>query len=139
MRSCRAALIPKPLQSIEMGDIPIPELAPGSVLIRTIASEVCGTDVHLFHGRLAGVPYPLIPGHISVGKVEETGGEVRDADSELLSRGDTIAFYDVIGACGQCYACSIAQRPTRCPHRRVYGITLPADKPQGGWSTPRWG
>jgi L-iditol 2-dehydrogenase len=118
-----------------MGDILIPELAPGSVLIRTIASEVCGTDVHLFHGRLAGVPYPLIPGHISVGKVEETGGEVRDADSELLSRGDTIAFYDVIGACGQCYACSIAQRPTRCPHRRVYGITLPADKPQGGWST----
>lgn len=135
MAHCQAAVIPKPLEPVELRDIPIPQMAPGSVLLRTLASEVCGTDVHLFHGRLAGVPYPLIPGHVSAGRVEETGGEVRDADDTILSPGDTVVFYDVVRACGQCYACSVALTPTRCPHRKVYGITLPADKPQGGWAT----
>ncbi len=135
MANCRAAMIPEPNQQIEIREVPVPKPEPGAVVIKTIVSEVCGTDVHLFHGQLSGVPYPLIPGHVSVGRVEETGGEVRDADEQVLSPGDTIAFYDVIGACGQCYACAVALRPTRCPHRRVYGITLPADKPQGGWST----
>ena len=40
-----------------------PELEPGAALLRTHYSEVCGTDVHLLHGRLEGVPYPIIPGH----------------------------------------------------------------------------
>ena len=34
-------------------------------------SEVCGTDVYLQQGRLQGVPYPLVPGHVSVGQVKE--------------------------------------------------------------------
>jgi L-iditol 2-dehydrogenase len=135
MAQCRAAVFPEPQQPIEIREITIPDVAPGAVLLRTVVSEVCGTDVHLHHGQLAGVPYPLIPGHVSVGRVEETGGQVLDADGQVLSSGDTVAFYDVIGACGQCYACAVALRPTRCPHRRVYGITLPSDKPQGGWST----
>jgi L-iditol 2-dehydrogenase len=118
-----------------MREIAIPELVPGAVLLRTIASEVCGTDVHLFHGRLEGVPYPLIPGHISIGRVEETISDLRDAEGNTVRTGDTVVFYDVIRACGVCYACTVAATPTRCPHRRVYGITLPGDKPYGGWAT----
>lgn len=135
MATCQAAVIPRPLESVEIRDVPIPPMAPGAVLLRTLASEVCGTDVHLFHGRLAGVPYPLIPGHVSAGRIEDMGGEVHDADGDLLSRGDRVVFYDVIRACGRCYACTVALTPTRCSHRKVYGITLPSDKPQGGWAT----
>lgn len=58
MAHCQAAVIPKPLETIEIRDIPVPELEPGAVILRTLASEVCGTDVHLFHGRLAGAPTP---------------------------------------------------------------------------------
>ena len=42
-------------------------------MLRTLGSEVCGTDVHLAKGQLAGVPYPIIPGHVSVGVVDEIG------------------------------------------------------------------
>ena len=78
----RAAVLPAPGLPPEIRSYPIPEIEPGAVLLRTIASEVCGTDVHLWHGRLAGVPYPLIPGHVSVGTVEEVGGTVVDKDVE---------------------------------------------------------
>ena len=52
----------------------------------TLASEVCGTDVHLWKGQLAGVPYPIIPGHVSVGRVAETDGAL-DVDGNPLARG----------------------------------------------------
>jgi L-iditol 2-dehydrogenase len=135
LTSCRAVVFPAPEKPPEIRDIPVPELVPGAVVLRTIASEVCGTDVHLFHGRLDGVPYPLIPGHISVGQIEDTDGDLADAEGNPVGIGDTVVFYDVIRTCGACYACTVALTPTRCPQRRVYGITLPADRPHGGWST----
>ena len=54
--SIRAAVMTAPNAPIELWDLDEPGLQPGSVLIETVASEVCGTDVHLHHGRLAGVP-----------------------------------------------------------------------------------
>ncbi len=63
-----AAVLPAPGAEPELRSYAVPEMEDGSVLLRTVASEVCGTDVHLWHGRLAGVPYPLIPGHVSVGQ-----------------------------------------------------------------------
>ena len=72
----RAAILEKPLTPISVQTLPEPALEPGAALLETIFSEVCGTDVHLYHGRLAGVPYPIIPGHINVGRVEKMNGEV---------------------------------------------------------------
>jgi L-iditol 2-dehydrogenase len=62
-----AAVMPAPRAPVELREFPEPSLAPGSALLRTLYSEVCGTDVHVWHGRLAGVPFPIIPGHVSVG------------------------------------------------------------------------
>ncbi len=90
-------VIPAPGVAPETREIAIPDLVPGAILLRTIASEVCGTDVHLYHGRLEGVPYPLIPGHISIGRVEEMISEVQDAEGKPLRPDDTVVFYDVIG------------------------------------------
>ncbi len=45
----------------ELREIPIPELENDAALLRVELSEVCGTDVYLRAGRLAGVPYPIIP------------------------------------------------------------------------------
>lgn len=104
-------------------------------MLETVASEVCGTDVHLHHGRLAGVPYPIIPGHVSVGRVLETNGPLRDIEGREISLGALVTFYDVYGTCGNCWQCLVARAPTRCPHRRVYGITAPAGGGLlGGWS-----
>lgn len=103
--------------------------------METVASEVCGTDVHLYHGRLSGVPYPIIPGHVSVGRVLEMRDLDRDALGTLLRVGDLITFYDVYGVCNECWFCTIAKQPNRCPQRRVYGITFSAEEGLlGGWA-----
>jgi L-iditol 2-dehydrogenase len=112
-----------------------PRAQPGGAVLETLASEVCGTDVHLHHGRLAGVPYPIIPGHVSCGHVLETGGTLQDVEGRPVRAGDLVTFYDVFGTCGSCWHCLVARAGTRCPHRRVYGITTSADDGLlGGWA-----
>jgi L-iditol 2-dehydrogenase len=127
--------MPAPGAAIEVRAFPRPTLEPGAILLETLYSEVCGTDVHLHHGHLAGVPYPIIPGHVSVGRVAETGGEVLDLDGLPLRPGDVITFLDVHETCGKCWYCTVAKASTRCPSRRVYGITYSANEGLlGGWS-----
>lgn len=96
---------------------------------------MCGTDVHLLHGRLDGVPYPIVPGHVSVGRMLEARDVTEDALGEPIAPGDVVTFYDVHEICGRCYHCLVAKQPNRCPSRRVYGITYSAhDGPLGGWA-----
>ena len=131
----RASVLIAPGRPLEIWELPDPALEPGSVLLETVASEVCGTDVHLSHGRLAGVPYPIIPGHVSVGRILETRGVTQDFAGTPVQPGDVVTFYDVHEICGACWFCLVAKQPNRCPSRRVYGITYSArEGPLGGWA-----
>jgi len=119
----------------ELREIPLPDLEPDSALLRVEYSEVCGTDVHLRDGRLAGVPYPIIPGHVSVGVLEKVRGRFLDVDGHPFAEGDRVTFLDVHKTCHACWACLVAKATTRCPARKVYGITYGlADGLTGGWS-----
>ncbi|MBN1477733.1 zinc-binding dehydrogenase [Candidatus Sumerlaeota bacterium] len=134
-----AAVMPAPRAPLELREFPEPELTDGAALLETMFSEVCGTDVHLWHGRLSGVPYPIIPGHVSVGRITRMCGEIVDVEGEAFREGDIVAFMDVHGSCGHCYYCTVAKATTRCPERRVYGITFSADEGLlGGWATHIW-
>jgi len=129
-----AAVMTAPHKPIEVQTLPAANVEPGGILLETIFSEVCGTDVHLHHGRLAGVPYPIIPGHVSVGRVVETGGAVTDIESNPIRVGDIVTFLDVHETCQNCWYCLVAKASTRCPHRKVYGITYSANEGLlGGW------
>ncbi len=131
----RAAVMPAPNVPIEIREFAEPDLAPGGALLRTMKSEVCGTDVHLWRGRLSGVPYPIIPGHVSVGHMDRLRGLVQSLDGRPLREGDRVVFFDVHRTCGRCYACTVARTPTRCAERRVYGITDSAEEGLfGGWA-----
>jgi len=131
----RAAVMPAPRVPVEVRSLPEPELEPGAVLLETIFSEVCGTDVHLHHGRLEGVPYPIVPGHVSVGRIAEVRGSVADVEGRPIEPGRVVTFLDVHETCHACWACLVARTPNRCPRRKVYGITYGADEgPLGGWS-----
>jgi L-iditol 2-dehydrogenase len=133
--SILAAVMTAPRQPIELREFPRPDLPAGAVLLRTSLSEVCGTDVHLWHGRLAGVPYPIIPGHVSAGVVESARGPVTGIDGSQIREGDRIVFFDVHRTCGRCRACTVHRTPTRCSSRRVYGITDSANEGLfGGWA-----
>jgi L-iditol 2-dehydrogenase len=135
MRTANAAVIPGPNAPVEVRSLPIPALEPDSALLAVELSEVCGTDVHLHAGRLTGVPYPLIPGHVSVGVLERIRGELRDVHGIPFVEGDRVTFLDVHRTCNACWHCLVAKSTTRCPERRVYGITYgEADGLAGGWA-----
>lgn len=130
-----AAVMPAPGEPVETRTFPEPALEPGSALLAVELSEVCGTDVHLREGRLSGVPYPLIPGHVSVGRLERVRGPLRDVEGRALAEGDRVTFLDVHRTCNACWHCLVAKATTRCPERRVYGITYgAANGLAGGWS-----
>ena len=131
----RAAVMSAPNAPVEVRSFPIPTLEDGAVLLRTIFSEVCGTDVHLHEGHLAGVPYPIIPGHVNVGEIVDLAGQPIDLDGKPLKKGQVVTFLDVHETCGHCWFCTVAKASTRCPNRRVYGITYSSDEGLlGGWS-----
>ncbi|MFI5311759.1 MAG: zinc-binding dehydrogenase [Gemmatimonadales bacterium] len=128
-----------PRQPIEVRELPAPALEPGSAMLRTLYSEVCGTDVHLHHGRLAGVPYPIVPGHVSIGHLAEIRGTIHDVEGKPFHEGDLVTFLDVHETCGRCYECLVTKQTTRCPKRKVYGISYSvADGPLGGWADYIW-
>ena len=130
-----AAVMPAPRVPVEIREFPEPDLPAGGALLRTSFSEVCGTDVHLWHGRLSGVPYPIIPGHVTTGTLDKARGPLRDVLGTPLNEGDRLAFFDVHRTCGRCLACTAHRTPTRCLSRRVYGITdSAAEGLFGGWA-----
>jgi L-iditol 2-dehydrogenase len=133
--SVEAVLMTAPGRPLERRRVEAKRPRAGGAVLETVASEVCGTDVHLWHGRLAGVPYPIIPGHVSVGRLLDADRPVTDVEGRAIPLGTLVTFYDVFGACGACWQCAVARAPNRCPSRRVYGITAAAaDGLLGGWT-----
>src|SRR5437763_15628653 len=117
--SVLAAVMPAPHVPVEIREFPEPDLPIGAALLRTTRSEVCGTDVHLWHGRLSGVPYPIIPGHVTTGTLDAIRGSLLDGTGHPLHEGDRVAFFDVHRTCGRCLACTAHRTPTRSPSRRA--------------------
>ncbi len=84
---------------IELRDVPLPEVAPDQVLIRVKRIGVCGSDIHVFHGKHPLTPYPVVQGHEAAGVVERTGSAVRG-----LGPGDPVTFQPQV-TCGVCHPC----------------------------------
>ncbi|WP_016951652.1 zinc-binding dehydrogenase [Anabaena sp. PCC 7108] len=130
-----AAVLTAPNRPIELQELPEPVLEKGGLILQTIYSEVCGTDVHLLRGHLGGVPYPIIPGHFSVGRVVDIGGKVLNLDGQPIQIGSIVTFLDVNETCNSCWYCLVAKTSTRCPQRKVYGVTYSSNEGLlGGWS-----
>lgn len=115
MSKVLAAVMPSPDAPVELRELGEPDLEPNSALLRVELSEVCGTDVHLQQGRLAGVPYPIIPGHVSIGRLEKIRGQLLDVHGRPFSEGDRVTFLDVHKTCNACWYCLVAKATTRCP------------------------
>jgi threonine dehydrogenase-like Zn-dependent dehydrogenase len=103
------------------------KVEPGAALVRTEMAGICGTDVHLWKGELP-IALPVILGHETVGRIEILGdGLERDWTGQPLKLGDRVTWNST-ASCGQCYYCAEKRQPTRCPHRRAYGIGYRCDQ-----------
>jgi L-iditol 2-dehydrogenase len=85
---------------IELRDVPVPSVGPGDVLFRMKRIGVCGSDIHVYHGKHALTPYPVVQGHEVCGVIEKVGAGVRG-----LKPGDIATIQPQV-TCGTCYACT---------------------------------
>lgn len=99
------------------------EIPDGHVLVKILASGVCGSDVHIYKGEDPRTPLPIILGHESVGEIVHVSGEKVDVNGEKVSKGDWITWNRGI-VCKECYWCTVARQPHLCPNRKVYGINI---------------
>lgn len=98
-----------------------PAAGPGAVVADVTHAGICGTDMHLQHGRMA-IPLPVILGHEAVGVVRELGEGVSvDALGQPLQVGDAVSWMSNI-PCGECFFCATEHEPSLCEDRKVYGI-----------------
>jgi alcohol dehydrogenase, propanol-preferring len=72
----RALVLTAPGRPLEERDLPVPDPAPGEVLVRVTACGVCRTDLHVADGELPDPKVPLVLGHQIVGRVEGSGERV---------------------------------------------------------------
>ncbi len=103
-------------------EVTLPDtLEPGAVLVRTLSATLCGTDAHLWDGRLAQfieVAMPMIHGHEIVGEVVAIhDSERRDALGQTIRPGDRIVWSEA--TCGHCFACSALGQTVLCQHRAM--------------------
>ena len=83
------------------------------VLVRTVATGVCGSDLHMLKGEL-GRPLPTIPGHESAGFVEAVGPGVTH-----VRPGDHVVCC-LSTFCGECERC-LSGQPNICERRDFDG------------------
>jgi len=84
---------------IVFGDVPKPVPGKGQVLIRVRRIGVCGSDVHVRHGKHPFTPYPVVQGHEFSGVIEAVGKGVSKLKPGLKV---TATPQEVCGKCAPC-------------------------------------
>jgi threonine dehydrogenase-like Zn-dependent dehydrogenase len=109
------AVVLKDFGAVEVADVPKPALeAPGDALVRVTKAAICGSDLHVVHGRIPGMSPGGVIGHEFVGVVEEmTAAVTRFAEGDRVVGSFTIP-------CGACWYCE-RRYFSRCPDQRVFG------------------
>ena len=99
---------------VRIEEKPDPEVsAPDEAVIRVEATGVCGSDLHIYHGRVEIEPGFTI-GHEFVGTVLATGDGV-----ESVTQGDRV-LGTYCTACGECFFCR-RRDFQQCDSSRVFG------------------
>jgi S-(hydroxymethyl)glutathione dehydrogenase/alcohol dehydrogenase len=102
----KAAVLRGVKQPLEVEEIQIDKPGPREVLIRTVASGICHSDLHFYEGSYP-YPTPCVLGHEAAGVVEQVGSEV-----SYVKPGDhVISCLSVF--CGHCKYCTTG-RPSLC-------------------------
>jgi (R,R)-butanediol dehydrogenase / meso-butanediol dehydrogenase / diacetyl reductase len=99
----------------EVREFPVPEPGDGEVLIRIMATGVCGSDLHVYRRDEAS---DQIRGHEPCGVVEKVGANVG-----RLKPGDRVSVHHHMG-CGRCVFCAEGE-VVACRNKQVVGSSVP--------------
>lgn len=120
------------VKNMQVEDLDFPKLqmpngkkAPHGVVLKIVASNICGSDLHIYRGSFPA-PEGMVMGHEMTGEVVEIGSDV-----EFLKEGDLVSVpFNV--ACGRCRNCrngrtEVCQTCNPDADSAAYGFNL------GGW------
>ncbi len=93
------ALQLRELNRLEEVEMPVPSPACDEVLVRTLATTICTSDLNDIQANPFGGKIPRVLGHEGAGVVAAVGDEVRE-----FAVGDRVAAHPVI-PCGRCDSC----------------------------------
>jgi threonine dehydrogenase-like Zn-dependent dehydrogenase len=102
---------------VRVTDLPDPTVeAPGDAIVRITRAGICGSDLHLLHGKAPlDVGEPM--GHEAAGVVEAVGPDVED-----IREGDRVAVAFNV-ACGHCWFCGHGQSAL-CDDDAIFGYGI---------------
>lgn len=84
---------------IEFREVPTPEIQANEVLIKIIKIGICGSDIHVYHGKHPFTTYPVTQGHEVSGEIVKIGESVAN-----LQIGQKVTIQPQV-VCGKCYPC----------------------------------
>jgi len=103
---------------LKVMDIPEPVPGAGQVLLKVESAGICGTDLHIQHGRFPKVRPPVTLGHEFSGQVTAVGTGVKNWVS-----GDRVAVETEAFSCGECRYCR-SGLTNLCFQRLAYGYSV---------------
>lgn len=87
---------------VKVDTVPDPVLEkPDDIILKITATAICGSDLHMYRGKIPAMKSGDILGHEFMGEVVETGAAVK-----ALHKGDRVVVPFVI-ACGSCFFCDM--------------------------------
>ncbi|MQA85472.1 MAG: alcohol dehydrogenase catalytic domain-containing protein [Streptosporangiales bacterium] len=111
---------------VRFEEAPEPTIAhPDDAILRVTTAAICGSDLHLYHGKIPKVRPGTIVGHEFVGVVEEVGPGVRRIDTGQR------CVASMMTACGRCAPC-IAGNHAGCPQFGLFGYGRMFGELEGG-------
>jgi len=84
------------------------------VIVKVNCCAICGSDLHVYHGRETGIDHHTCMGHEFAGEVVEVGRDVKD-----FRKGDVVISPFTI-SCGHCFYCKIGLT-SRCIENKLFG------------------
>lgn len=103
------------IERLQCGDAADPTILDTTdVIVQVEAAGVCGSDLHPYLGRERGLDAGTIMGHEFVGRVVETGRDVR-----AFAAGDRVVA-PFTTSCGECWACE-SGLTSRCTRGQLFG------------------
>jgi len=87
---------------------------PDDAVVEVERTAVCGSDLHVYHGREQGIDPGTVMGHECIGRVVEAGGDVRQ-----VSVGARVAV-PFSSCCGVCFYCTRGLS-ARCERGALFG------------------
>ncbi|HEX2617790.1 MAG TPA: zinc-dependent alcohol dehydrogenase [Flavobacteriales bacterium] len=87
-------------KDVRLDTVPDPILEEADdIILRVTATAICGSDLHLYRGKVPGMKNGDVLGHEFMGIVEDVGKSVK-----RVKKGDRVVIPFTI-ACGECYFC----------------------------------